>query len=70
MIDLHSHVLPGVDGGAQNLEDSLEMVRKAISQGITHLMCTPITTTENITIQQARSFNRWKLCKMKLISGD
>jgi hypothetical protein len=28
-----------VDDGAQNLEDSLEMVRKAISQGITHLMC-------------------------------
>ena len=41
MIDLHSHVLPGVDDGAQNLEDSLEMIRKAISQGITHLMCTP-----------------------------
>lgn len=41
MIDLHSHVLPGVDDGAQNLEESLAMVRKAISQGITHLMCTP-----------------------------
>ena len=41
MIDLHSHVLPGVDDGAQNLEDSLEMIRKAISQGITHLMYAP-----------------------------
>lgn len=41
MIDLHSHILPGVDDGAQTLEDSLEMARKAISQGITHLMCTP-----------------------------
>lgn len=41
MIDLHSHILPGVDDGAQKLEDSLEMARKAISQGITHLMCTP-----------------------------
>lgn len=70
MIDLHSHVLPGVDDGAQNLEDSLEMIRKAISQGITHLMCTPITTTENTTIQQTRSFNRWKLYKKKLTNGD
>ena len=41
MIDLHSHILPGVDDGAQTLEDSLEMARKAISQGITHLICTP-----------------------------
>lgn len=41
MIDLHCHILPGVDDGAQTLEDSLDMVRKAISQGITHLMCTP-----------------------------
>lgn len=41
MIDLHSHILPGVDDGAENLEESLKMVRKAISQGITHLMCTP-----------------------------
>lgn len=41
MIDLHSHILPGVDDGAQTLEDSFEMARKAISQGITHLMCTP-----------------------------
>ena len=41
MIDLHSHILPGVDDGAQTLEDSLEMARKAVSQGITHLMCTP-----------------------------
>jgi protein-tyrosine phosphatase len=41
MIDLHSHILPGVDDGAQTLEDSIEMARKAISQGITHLMCTP-----------------------------
>lgn len=41
MIDLHSHILPGVDDGAQNLTDSLEMAQKAIDQGITHLMCTP-----------------------------
>lgn len=41
MIDLHSHILPGVDDGAQTIEDSVEMARKAVSQGITHLMCTP-----------------------------
>lgn len=41
MIDLHCHILPGLDDGAQTLEDSLAMVHKAIDQGITHIMCTP-----------------------------
>lgn len=41
MIDLHCHILPGVDDGAQTIEDSLKMAKKAVSQGITHLMCTP-----------------------------
>lgn len=41
MIDLHSHILPGIDDGAQNLDDSLNLARKAVEQGITHLLCTP-----------------------------
>lgn len=41
MIDLHCHILPGVDDGAQTIEDSLAMAEKAISQGITHILCTP-----------------------------
>jgi len=41
MIDLHCHILPGVDDGAQTLEDSLAMAEKAISQCITHILCTP-----------------------------
>lgn len=41
MIDLHCHILPAIDDGAHTLDDSLDMARKAISQGITHLMCTP-----------------------------
>ncbi|WP_137663704.1 tyrosine-protein phosphatase [Enterococcus hulanensis] len=41
MIDLHCHILPGVDDGAQTIDDSIEMAKKAVSQGITHLMCTP-----------------------------
>ncbi|GCF93292.1 tyrosine protein phosphatase [Enterococcus florum] len=41
MIDLHCHILPGVDDGAQTMEDSLAMAEKAVSQGITHILCTP-----------------------------
>lgn len=41
MIDLHCHLLPGVDDGAQNLSISLTMARQAVDQGITHVACTP-----------------------------
>lgn len=41
MIDLHNHVLPGVDDGAPNLEAALRMLKIAAGQGITHVCCTP-----------------------------
>lgn len=41
MIDLHTHILPGVDDGAATMEDSLEMARTASADGITAVAATP-----------------------------
>lgn len=41
LVDIHCHILPGVDDGAQNIADSLDMARVAVSEGITHILCTP-----------------------------
>lgn len=41
MIDLHSHILPGIDDGARTLEDSIEMARLAVKDGIRLLAATP-----------------------------
>jgi protein-tyrosine phosphatase len=41
LIDLHSHILPGVDDGAKTLEDSLAMARMAVADGIEVMACTP-----------------------------
>lgn len=41
MIDLHSHILPGIDDGSRNLKMSLEMARIAVADGITMMACTP-----------------------------
>ncbi|MCD7945619.1 MAG: hypothetical protein LUF81_03275 [Clostridiales bacterium] len=41
MIDLHAHILPGVDDGSQSLEMSLEMARLAVASGVQHMALTP-----------------------------
>jgi len=41
MIDIHSHILPGIDDGAITIVESLELCRYAIDNGITHMIATP-----------------------------
>jgi len=41
LIDLHSHLLPGIDDGAKDLEQSLDMARMAVAGGVTVMACTP-----------------------------
>jgi protein-tyrosine phosphatase len=41
MIDLHSHILPGVDDGPATLEESLEIARSAAAEGVRVIAATP-----------------------------
>jgi len=41
MIDLHCHFLPNIDDGPDTLEESLELARYAVDNGITHSVLTP-----------------------------
>jgi len=41
LIDLHCHILPGVDDGAKDLGTSLEMAKMAVADGIQAIACTP-----------------------------
>lgn len=40
-VDIHSHILPHVDDGADSMEQSIEMLRIAEQEGITHMIATP-----------------------------
>ena len=41
MVDIHSHILPGIDDGSESWEMTAEMCRIAAEDGITHIVATP-----------------------------
>ena len=41
MIDIHSHILPGIDDGALTMEDAVSMAKLAVNEGITKIIATP-----------------------------
>ena len=41
LIDIHSHILPLVDDGAESVEMALLMLKKAAEEGIEKIILTP-----------------------------
>ena len=41
IVDLHCHILPGIDDGSKNLETSLKLAEAAVADGVTHILATP-----------------------------
>lgn len=50
MIDIHCHILPGIDDGADRLQTSLAMATMAAQDGITTVIATP--HTDGVTVNQ------------------
>jgi tyrosine-protein phosphatase YwqE len=40
-VDIHSHLIPGIDDGAKDLEDSIELIKKLKELGYSKLITTP-----------------------------
>ena len=47
MVDIHCHILFGLDDGARTIEDSMAMAEDAIADGITHVVGTPHSSNEH-----------------------
>ena len=41
IIDIHTHILPGVDDGAGTWKDTLQLMQTAYAQGTIHMIATP-----------------------------
>jgi protein-tyrosine phosphatase len=56
MIDMHSHILPDLDDGARDLEESLEMIEIAFEDGIRTMVATPhmLHGAFPVTVEAAR----------------
>lgn len=53
MIDIHSHILPGLDDGAGDLAESLAMARVAVADGVEEIVATPHSSISGAVIEAA-----------------
>ena len=49
MIDIHTHILPNVDDGANSVENAIEILKGAKEQGVTHIVLTPHSIVNSST---------------------
>jgi len=76
MIDLHCHLLPGIDDGPKDLDAALNLCRQAVANGITHAVTTPhITpgrydnTLESITAAYTQFREALQTAEINLVLG-
>ena len=48
VIDIHCHILPGLDDGPDSMEISIAMAEMAIADGITHVIGTPHAHSDHV----------------------
>ncbi len=58
MIDIHSHILPGVDDGSQSFEESVEMLRASVDDGVKAIVATPHMFSQLSKIKAIENFRR------------
>lgn len=59
MIDIHTHILPGLDDGARDMEDSLSMAALALKSGVHTLVATSHANTGDFS----RNIRSKNICK-------
>ena len=66
MIDIHTHLLPGVDDGARTIEQSIEVLERFAAAGVTCVVCTPhlaASEADRVPIDRYRRTHR-EVCEV------
>lgn len=58
LIDIHSHILPGVDDGAKTVEDSIALLRQEKENGVSSVVLTPHFYPDIHTLEEYRQHCR------------
>lgn len=67
IVDLHMHIVPGIDDGSCGMEESLELLKLSIQQGVTDVFCT--SHSGCITESAERYFDNLKALKDAVVSS-
>ena len=68
MIDIHSHLLPGVDDGSADINVSVDLLKKAWAQGVTDMILTPHYRGE-YKEEKTKILSEFENLKTELING-
>lgn len=68
LIDIHTHVLPLVDDGANNFEESIAMLEKMASEGVTDCILTP--HVDSFVSKASRSVHLENFNRLKILAKD
>lgn len=75
MIDIHTHILPGIDDGAKDKDEALVMAENLFLQGIITVICTPHFNPARMSMDtflanRKSAFNLISEAKVNLIEGS
>lgn len=58
LVDLHCHILPGIDDGAKNIEMSMQLLKQELNSNVAGICFTPHFYYERMTIEEFISNRR------------
>ncbi len=70
MIDLHTHILPGVDDGAEDIRETVKIIGEAKKQGITKIVATPHYLEEGYQLSPSEIKSEIKRLKNEVVIKD
>ena len=75
MFDIHTHILPGVDDGAKNIDISKEIIEDEINNGISGIILTPhqnrlVKTKDSLFLKFSNFKAQFKDCSIKFYLGS